>query len=367
MSVQPPPGPAASGRGLLAAFRARTDTFGPTLRGMLWTIAAGMLFSVLNASVRAMSLELDSYQTQFLRYLFGLLVMLPLVLRAGLAHFRPNDPWGQLWRGLTHTAGMFLWFAALPKIPLADTTAIGFTGPIFTMIGAWLFLGERMYKARWLAACIGLAGVFVVIGPKLDGSGGYYNLIMLASAPVFSASFLIAKVLTRRDSPEVIVLWQTITVTAFTLPAAVLVWQSPTAFQWMVFAACGLLGSLGHYCMTRALRAADISATQPVKFLDLIWASGLGFLYFGNVPTETTMIGAAVIFISSVWIARHEARRPVPAAAVAPLRQGVPEAEAAQVEASAAADVAAAAMQEGGKSAVDGGTPLDAGAARPAR
>jgi drug/metabolite transporter (DMT)-like permease len=196
------------------------------------------------------------------------------------------------------------------------------------MVGAALFLGERMYKARWLAAMIGLAGVFVVIGPKLGGTGGYYNLVMLASAPVFSASFLIAKLLTRRDSPEVIVFWQTVTVTLFTLPAALLVWKSPTAFQWLVFAACGLLGSLGHYCMTRALRAADISATQPVKFLDLIWASGLGFLYFGNVPTQTTMIGAAVIFVSSVWIARHEARRPVPAAA-ASAAAAIPAADAA--------------------------------------
>ena len=65
--------------------------------------------------------------------------------------------------------------------------------------------------------------------------------------------------------------------------------------------------------MLSAFRSADISATQPVKFLDLIWASGLGFLYFGNVPTQSTMIGAAVIFVASVWIARHEARRPAPA------------------------------------------------------
>jgi drug/metabolite transporter (DMT)-like permease len=327
MSQSPPPGPDAPGRPgalhALRALRARADALGPTLRGMLWTIAAGLLFSVLNASMRAMALELDSYQTQFLRYLFGLLVMLPLVLRSGLAHYRPNDPRGQFLRGATHTAGMFLWFAALPKIPLADTTAIGFTGPIFTMIGAWLFLGERMYKARWLAAAVGLLGVLVVIGPKLDGSGGYYNLVMLASAPVFSASFLLAKALTRRDRPEVIVFWQTVTVTLFTLPAALLAWRQPSAFQWMVFAACGVLGSLGHYCMTRAFRSADISATQPVKFLDLIWASGLGFLYFGNVPTQSTVIGAAVIFVASVWIARHEARRPAaPGAAPIPESTG---------------------------------------------
>lgn len=300
----------------LGALRERTATFGPTLRGMLWTIAAGMLFAVLNATMRAMALQLDTYQTQFLRYLFGLIVMLPLVLRSGLAAYRPNDLRGQLMRGLVHTAGMFLWFTALPRIPLADTTAIGFTTPIFIMIGAALMLGERMYLARWVAALIGFVGVMIVVGPRLTGTGGVHYLVMLASAPVFAGSFLMAKSLTRRDSPEVIVLWQSLTVALFTLPAALANWTQPGAVQWALFVLAGVLGSLGHYCLNRGFRAADISATQPVKFLDLIWASAMGFLMFADVPTQTTMIGAAVIFLSTVWIARHEARRPAALAAV---------------------------------------------------
>lgn len=304
----------------LGALRDRTGALGPTLRGMLWTIAAGMLFAVLNAAMRAMAQQLDPHQTQFLRYLFGMLVMLPLVLRSGLASYWPNDLRGQLLRGLVHTGGMMLWFTALPRIPLADTTAIGFTTPIFIMIGAALALGERMYLARWIAAAIGFAGVMIVVGPRLTGEGGHYNLVMLASAPVFAGSFLIAKALTRRDTPEVIVLWQSLTVALFTLPLALAGWVQPSATQWALFAVAGVLGSLGHYCLNRAFRAADISATQPVKFLDLIWASAMGYLVFADVPTQTTMIGAAVIFVSTAWIARHEARRP---AALAAARESV--------------------------------------------
>jgi drug/metabolite transporter (DMT)-like permease len=132
---------------------------------------------------------------------------------------------------------------------------------------------------------------------------------MLASAPMFAASFLMAKALTRRDNPETIVLWQALTVTLFTAPAALLRWSPPSATQWAVFVVGGVLGSLGHYCLNRGFRAADISATQPVKFLDLIWASGMGYLMFANVPTQTTIIGAAVIFVSTVWIARRESRK----------------------------------------------------------
>ena len=313
MSQSPPPGPDAPGLpGALRALRVRADALGPTLRGMLWTIAAGLLFSVLNASVRAMALELDSYQTQFLRYLFGLLVMLPLVLRSGLAHYRPNDPRGQFWRGATHTAGMFLWFAALPKIPLADTTAIGFTTPIFIMLGAALLLREAMRWERWLAAAIGFAGVLIVVGPKLTGQGGWYNLVMLASAPIFAASFLITKALTRYERPTVIVVWQSITVAICSLPLALWQWQWPGAGQWLLLLLCGVLGSAGHYCLTRSYSVADISATQSVKFLDLVWATLLGWLVFADRPSQSTLIGGVVIFASTLWIARRESRRVAP-------------------------------------------------------
>ncbi|MEK9719678.1 MAG: DMT family transporter [Quisquiliibacterium sp.] len=294
---------------LLVATRTWFESLSPTLRGMLWTIAAGILFSVLNGTMRLMALQLDSYQTQFMRYGFGLVVMLPFVFRTGLASFRPNDLRGQLVRGAVHTAGMFLWFSALPKIPLADTTAIGFTTPIFIMLGASLVLGEKMVAARWVAAIFAFAGVMIVVGPKLSGAGGYYNLMMLASAPVFAASFLLAKKLTRRDGAAVIVLWQSLTVTVFTMPAAIASWTAPTPLQWLLFLCGGVLGSLGHYCLNRGFKVADISATQPVKFLDLIWASAMGFLLFGNLPTQTTLIGGALIFVSTVWIARSAARR----------------------------------------------------------
>ncbi len=309
---------------LLLAIRSRFESLSPTIRGMLWTIAAGMLFSVLNGTMRLMALQLDSYQTQFLRYGFGLVVVLPFVLRTGLASYRPNDLRGQLLRGAVHTVGMFLWFTALPQIPLADTTAIGFTTPIFIMLGASLMLGEKMVVARWVAAGIAFAGVMIVVGPKLTGSGGYYNLMMLASAPVFAGSFLLAKKLTRRDSAGVIVLWQSLTVTLFTMPAALASWTPPTLLQWGLFLIGGVLGSLGHYCLNRGFKVADISATQPVKFLDLIWASAMGFLLFGNLPTQTTLIGGAVIFVSTVWIARSESRRSAALAAAAKLAASQP-------------------------------------------
>ena len=278
-------------------------------RGMLWMVGGGLCFSLLNTLARVLSQQMDVYEAQFLRYLMGLLVMLPLVWRHGWQAYKPVNMAGQFWRGGVHTLGLILWFTALPQIPLADMTAIGFTGPIFIMLGAAWFLGEPMRGDRWIAALIGFAGVMVVVLPKLTGAGGWYNLVMLASSPVFAASFLITKALTRYEKPGVIVLWQALTVTVLSLPMAVPHWQAPTAWQWLGFAVTGVLGSLGHYCLTRAFHSADISATQSLRFLDLVWASLLGWMVFGDVPSPSTWAGALVILLATVWIARRESQR----------------------------------------------------------
>ena len=278
------------------------------LRGLLWSAASGLLFVLLNMLMRQLTLDLNPWTTQFLRYLAGFLVMLPLVARSGLDAYRPTDVRCHFTRGAVHTVGLMVWFAAIAHIPLAETTAIGFTTPIFIMIGAFLFFREPMRAARWVGATLGLAGVLVVVGPKLTGSGGIYTLVMLASAPIFAASFLLTKALTRTERTEVIVLWQCISITLFSLPMAMLNWQTPTTAQTIAFLFCGLLGSLGHYCLTRSFSVADISATQSVKFLDLIWAAVLGWIVFGDVPSNSTLIGGFVICASTLWLAHRESR-----------------------------------------------------------
>lgn len=293
----------------VALTRHRAGRLDPAVQGLLWTLVAGICFVLLNTLSRYLTTQIDPMQSQFLRYFCGLLVMLPLVWRSGLAAYRPQHIGGQFVRGLVHTAALGLWFVALPHISLADMTALGFTTPIFIMLGAWLFLREPMRWERWLAALVGFGGVLIVVGPGLTASGGHYNLVMLASAPVFAASFLITKALTRYEKAGVIVLWQSITVTLLSLPLALLHWQAPTAAQWAGYMVCGLLGSGAHYCLTRSYGVVDISATQSLKFLDLVWATLMGWLVFSDVPTATSLIGGLIISGATLWIARRESRR----------------------------------------------------------
>jgi drug/metabolite transporter (DMT)-like permease len=288
------------------AVHERTAHLPPTTRAMMWAAASGMLFALLNASMRALAQAVDPFQAQFLRYLCGLIVLLPIVWHHGMAAYRPRNIGGQFVRGAAHTLGLCLWFTALPRIPLADMTAIGFTGPIFIMIGAWLAFHEPMRWERWLATLAGLAGVMIVVGPKLSGSGGLYHLVMLASAPVFAASFLITKALTRYETTGTILVWQSISVATLSLPLALLNWQALSLWQGAAFLLTGLLGSAGHYCLTRSFTRADISATQSVKFLDLVWSALLGFVLFADVPTASTLTGGGLICAGTVWLARRE-------------------------------------------------------------
>ncbi len=295
--------------------------FSPVVRGMLWMAATGFLFTVLNTIMKRLSHELDPWLVGFLRYLMGAVVMLGPALRLGAGALWSKAPGLQFVRGLFHAGGMMLWFAALPLVTLAELTAIGFSGPLFICLGAVLFLGERMSGARWAAVLIGFAGVLLVVKPWAGaGFAGISTgmLLMLASAPVFAGSFLVAKALTRHERSEVVVLWQHLWVSVLLAGFAFAYWSQPTPAQWGLLVACGFLGAGGHYCMVRAFRVADISAVQPVKFLELVWAAILGVIVFGTVPAGATVIGGVVILVSTLLLARHESRGVAPPSGARP-------------------------------------------------
>ncbi|MGE0154153.1 MAG: DMT family transporter [Reyranellaceae bacterium] len=278
----------------------------PNVRGMAWLALSGVVFAVLNMLMRRLSIEFDPYLTQFWRNFFAMLIMLALLFRHGPVLPRSANFPLQVLRNVVHTLGLTVWFTALAHIPLAEMTAIAFTAPLFVTVGAALFLRETVRLRRWLAVAVGFSGVLVVLRPG-GQSVDLHMLVMLASAPLMATSFLLAKVLTRHDSPATIVLWQNVLVTLMSLPLALWVWQWPDAAQFGWLALCGALGAIGHTSMMQGFKVAEISAIQPINFLTLIWSAALGYLAFADVPALTTWIGAAIILAAATYIARREA------------------------------------------------------------
>jgi uncharacterized membrane protein len=133
---------------------------------------AGITLCGLNVVLRLLSEDLPTFQVQFMRYFMGLVAVLPWVFRDGLAAYRTRSLSGQLVRGAVHASGLFLWFAALPLIPFSELIAIGFTSPIFIMIGAVIWLKEEMFWQRWVAGLLGFLGVLVVVWQGFRAAAG---------------------------------------------------------------------------------------------------------------------------------------------------------------------------------------------------
>lgn len=281
----------------------------PNLRGILWVALSGILFALLNVFTLIPAHHLNSYVMAFLRYFFGALFLLPIVFRLGIYPSLHTNRLGlHISRGAIHTAGMMLWFVALPLTTLAEITALGFTGPIFVTIGAALFLHEDVRLRRWIAVLVGFAGAMIIIRP---GFGAIHLgvICILVSTPIFSASNLISKALARTDSANTIVIWQNIVIVICAAPFAVWFWQTPSGVDVLWFIAAGLAGTLGHLCQQRGYQLADITLLQPIGFLSLIYNTLLGYFLFFQKPDVWTFVGAAVIFSSALYISHREAVR----------------------------------------------------------
>ena len=180
----------------------------PNLRGILWVGMSGVLFALLNVFTLIPSQHLNPYVMAFMRYFFGTLMLLPIVMKLGVDRAMSTNRLPlHLFRGCIHACGMFLWFVGLPLTTLASITALGFTGPIFVTIGAAMFLGEKVRMRRWMAVLVGFAGAMIIIRPGV-GDLGLGAICILISTPIFSASNLISKALARTETANKIVIWQ---------------------------------------------------------------------------------------------------------------------------------------------------------------
>ena len=197
----------------------------------------------------------------------------------------------------------------MARIPIAEVTAIGFTGPIFATVGAALFLGERLHARRIGAVLVAFGGAMIILRPGFE-EVSMGALAQLAAAPWFAASLLIAKKLTEPETSPAIVAYLSILVTSALLPGALMNWRTPTLEElgWL-FLTAGF-ATLGHLTMTQAFRVAEITVTQPFMFLQLVWATLLGYYVFAERPEVWVWVGGALIVASATYIAHREALAP---------------------------------------------------------
>ena len=278
-----------------------------TVRGALWMILATLLFASMHGVIRALSKELHPFQIAFLRNVFGLLIFLPWFWRRGLSMLHTQQFGLHCVRATIMSANMLAAFTAISLIPLSQVAALQMAMPLTITLGAIVFLGEKARLRRWTALMIGFGGALVIIRPGLQEiSLGVW--LMLLVVVLGSTGRLMAKRMTRHDSPVTISAYMNLLMTPLTLLPALWVWQTPLLWHLAVLVIIGLIGSSAQLALVQAYQAADMGAVEPITFLRLIWASLIGYVFFAELPDLWTLIGGFVIFASATYIVRREAK-----------------------------------------------------------
>ncbi|MFQ5974200.1 MAG: DMT family transporter [Alphaproteobacteria bacterium] len=279
------------------------------LRAIGWMLATGLLFAMVTGIARHVGSDMNPIQAAFIRFAIGLAILAPVFLRV---RFKPRRLGTHGLRGLVHGAAVMLWFYAMARIPIADVTALGFATPIYVTIGAVLFLREKLHLRRAAAVLAGFLGVLVILRPGFEviQLGAVAQLV---ATPLFAVSFIFAKKLTETETNASIAAYLAVVVTLVLLPPALVVWRPPTWEELGWLSAIAVLATLGHLAMNQAFRSAEIMVTQPATFLQLVWATLIGIVVFGEEPELWIWAGAAIIVAAATYIARREAVAEVPA------------------------------------------------------
>lgn len=278
----------------------------PVSRACALMVMGTLLFSAMHAAIRHITQDMSGIEVAFFRNLFGLFVIAPLLMRYGPSLFHTNKIRLHMLRAVINAVSMVMFFVGLSLTPIARATALAFTAPLFAALFSALFLGEVFRWRRWTAIFLGFFGALVILRPGFHALD-LGSVLVLMSSILWSVAMIDIKVLGRTESSRTIAAYVTVLLTPLTLIPALFVWQTPSLEMWGWLIFIGVIGTIGQFIVTEALKIADMTVLMPFDFLKLVWATFLGIIFFAEVPDMLTWIGAAIVFGSSFYIAWREA------------------------------------------------------------
>ncbi|MDB4057818.1 DMT family transporter [Candidatus Thioglobus sp.] len=276
-------------------------------KAIILNILSIVFFSIMVIFIRKASENLHILEVVFFRNLLAFIVMLPLLTSTGLAAIKMNNTKLFFMRGFFGAIGMLAGFTCLTLIPLAQATAISFSKPIFITIGATIFLGEIIKARRIAAIIIGIIGMLIIVQPGVN-SLSFGIMLAIIAALAHSINALIVKKLTLTDSPQAIVMWMVIILIPITFVPAVSVWEWPSFQTWLYLWGIAIVGTLAHFSWTKSYTMAEITSLESIEFIKLPIMALFGWMIFSEIPGTWTWIGGSIIFISTIYISRREAK-----------------------------------------------------------
>ncbi|MSO92692.1 MAG: DMT family transporter [Rhodospirillales bacterium] len=292
--------------------------FAPGRRGILWMLLATVLLVSSDTIIKHLVRTYPALEVLWARFLFHLLLMTAVFWRR-LPVIVKSHRWDlQMVRGLSLAVSNGLFILGLRFIGLAEASAILFVSPLLVTVFSAPLLGEAVGVRRWIGVVAGFAGALIIIRP---GTGMMHAgaLLVLAGAVFSAANQMTTRALARYDIPLTTLFYTAVFGTAASSLFAPFGWVMPDTEGWLLMAAIGFLAGSGQFALIKAYQQSEAAAVAPFFYANLLWATGYGFLIFGDLPDIWTISGAVLIVASGLWVFRGEQTRP---AASAPKTQG---------------------------------------------
>lgn len=289
---------------------------GTALTGIVLMLLAMSVVPVMDGIAKELSARYSVLEIVWARYFFHLLYLLPVVLyRYGLSSLKPRYPLLQIIRGGLLLVSTIFFFAAIAVMPIADALALVFISPILVTALSPVLLGEHVGVRRWSAVIVGFLGALIIVRPGLVAIHG--GTLLAIGAGVSYALYIIATRKLSGSAPPLVTLAFTAVLGAVVMSVAVpFHWTTPGGADLALMAGMGVCAAIGHYMIIKAFEYAPASVLAPFGYSEIVMATVVGFVAFGDFPDAWTWAGVAVIILSGIYISLRERTAPAPAAAV---------------------------------------------------
>ena len=275
------------------------------VKAILLTVSGSFFAVLMESLIRSAQYDSNVYTIGFLRFLFGLIIIFPYLIKKKFIPYKTKNFKFYFIRGLFNLPMMILGFGALVYVPFEQFKALHFLSPIIVVLLSFIIFREKIYMYRILALVIGFIGMLIIVRPGIvDFNIG--TIMILISLTFWSLIIIVSKFVSKDDSPITMVTYQYTLMTIFALPLAIYFWQMPS-LQSLIFVFIGAIsGTILHLSLALSYKYAELSVTQPVWFSGLIFGSAFGFFVFNETPDVWTWIGGIVVFSSVLLITYNE-------------------------------------------------------------
>jgi len=277
------------------------------LRGALWMLLSAVTFTAMTTLVKFLGQDYPPTLQAFYRQAAGLFILAPWILRDPKGAFATTRPGLLIFRSSAGSLALILQFYAFQMLPLAEANALSFTRALWLVPLAAVLLKEAVGPRRVGAAVVGFAGVLVMMGHGARGMAiGAPQLAMLASSLLFAFTVTGLKTLTRDHAPSTLLYWSASLGFLFTLPTAVMDWRWPHPTDLMLLCLMGVIATVNQVTYIKGMQAADAAVMAPIDYTRLVFAAAVGYFLFSEVPDTSTLLGAAIVVASTLYITWRE-------------------------------------------------------------